>query len=198
MILVLATRNVGKVKELSTLMSCEEWDLRTCDAYPGCATPDEPGSTFIENAIFKATTLSGYTGETCLGDDSGLEVDLLNGDPGVFSARYAGVSATDTANNAKLLKLLGNAPTLLRTARFRCAIAVSRPDGRVFTVEGTCEGRIGFTPRGISGFGYDPLFIPTGFDQTFGELDAAIKNSISHRARACHAAALKLRSWLPS
>lgn len=198
MILVLATRNTGKVKELTALMGGEVWDIRTCATYTGCPTPEETGATFLENAILKATAIAGYTGEASLADDSGLEVDLLDGAPGVYSARYAGADATDSANNAKLLHLLGDMPSLLRTARFRCAIAVSRPDGRVFTVEGACEGRIGFTPRGSSGFGYDPLFVPTGFEESFGELGSAVKNTISHRARAFHAAARRLKSWVLS
>nr|MBU4514097.1 non-canonical purine NTP pyrophosphatase [Bacillota bacterium] len=124
------------------------------------------------------------TGEITLADDSGLEVDALNGEPGVHSARFAGEPKNDEANNTKLIALLEDVPPVYRTARFRCVIALVTPDGDVHTAEGACEGLIILKPRGDNGFGYDPLFFVPEYDQTFAELPLDIKNQISHRGRA--------------
>jgi XTP/dITP diphosphohydrolase len=146
---------------------------------------DEDQETFAGNAWKKATEIAVATGIACLADDSGLEVDALGGRPGVFSARYSGEDATDASNNRKLLEELRGVADDRRTARFRCAIAVVDPGGRLLAAtDGVCEGRIGHEPKGLHGFGYDPLFIPDGYSQTLAELGPETKNAISHRAKA--------------
>lgn len=182
MTLVLATRNPGKISEIKALLP----GVRVVPAasFPGCPEPEETGSTFEENALIKARAVSRYTGRTALADDSGLEVDALDGAPGVHSARYAGTDATDQDNIRRLLEALDGVSDADRTARFRCVVAVVVSDGRTWTAEGACEGRILLAPRGDAGFGYDPLFVPAGYENTFAELDAEEKNRISHRAQA--------------
>lgn len=182
MTIVLATRNPGKISEIEALLT----GVRVAPAasFPGCPEPEESGRTFEENALIKARAVAGFTGKTALADDSGLEVDALGGAPGVRSARYAGASASDRDNMRRLLDALADVSYADRTARFRCVIAVVAPDGRTWTSDGVCEGRILREPRGESGFGYDPLFVPAGYDSTFAELDASTKNRISHRAMA--------------
>ena len=141
--------------------------------------------TFAENATLKAESYAVQTGFWTLSDDSGLEVEALGGAPGVFSARYAGENASDQAGIAKLLEELNRTNDKFRAARFICAMAVSDESGREkFLAEGICDGKIAFQPHGTNGFGYDPIFIPNGFEQTFGELSSTIKGKISHRARA--------------
>ncbi len=182
MTLVLATRNPGKIAEIKALLPSVP--VTPAASFAGCPEPDETGRTFEENALIKARAVSRYTGKTALADDSGLEVDALEGAPGVRSARYAGTDATDQDNIRLLLDALDGISDGGRTARFRCVVAVVVPDGRTWTAEGTCEGRILQTPRGDGGFGYDPLFVPAGYEDTFAELDAGVKNRISHRALA--------------
>jgi XTP/dITP diphosphohydrolase len=182
MTIVLATRNKGKISELRRLL--DGWHVESCDVYPGCPVPDETGHTFQENALIKARIIASFTQEVTLADDSGLEVDALDGAPGIYSARFAGPNASDEANRRKLLHLLSTIPDAERTARFRCVIAISTPDGREWISEGVCEGHIGRQEMGKDGFGYDPLFIPDGYKQTFAALGKEIKNQISHRARA--------------
>jgi len=152
--------------------------------YPNVGDITEDGATFAENAVKKACFVAEQTGEVVMADDSGLEVDYLNGAPGVHSARFAGAETNDHANNEKLLKLLSGVPPEMRTARFRCVIAVTEPEGRVSIAEGTCEGIITNEPRGSGGFGYDPLFYLPTHGKTFAELDLATKNKISHRSKA--------------
>ena len=151
---------------------------------PAVPSQKRTGRTFEENALIKARAVSRHTGRTTLADDSGLEVDALEGAPGVRSARYAGADATDQDNIRRLLDALDGISDADRTARFRCVVAVVVPDGRTWTAEGACEGRILQAPRGDAGFGYDPLFVPAGYENTFAELDAGVKNRISHRALA--------------
>lgn len=182
MTLVLATRNPGKISEFEALLPGVR--IAPAASIPGCPEPEESGRTFEENALIKARTVSRYTGRTALADDSGLEVDALDGAPGVRSARYAGDHASDRDNMDRLLEALDGMAEAGRTARFRCVVAVVAPDGRTWTAEGVCEGRILREPRGESGFGYDPVFVPAGYDKTFAELDAGVKNRISHRAVA--------------
>jgi len=182
MTLVLATRNPGKTAEIKALLAGVR--VEPAASIPGCPEPEETGLTFEENALIKARTIARYTGLTALADDSGLEVDALDGAPGVRSARYAGTGASDQDNIHRLLDALDGIPDDDRTARFRCVMAVAVPDGRTWTAEGVCGGRIIRKPRGESGFGYDPLFVPVGYESTFGELDPAVKNRISHRAAA--------------
>ena len=182
MTIVLATRNPGKISEIEALLP----GVRCAPAasFPGCPEPEESGRTFEENALIKARAVSRYTGRTALADDSGLEVDALDGAPGVRSARYAGDRASDGENLRRLLNALDGVDEAGRAARFRCVVAVVAPDGGAWTAEGVCEGGILREPRGESGFGYDPVFVPAGYDKTFAELDAGVKNRISHRAMA--------------
>jgi XTP/dITP diphosphohydrolase len=182
MTIVLATRNKGKISELRRLLHGRH--VESCDVYPGCPVPDETGHTFQENALIKARIIASFTQKITLADDSGLEVDALDGAPGIYSARFAGLNASDEDNRRKLLHLLTAIPDAERTARFRCVIAISTPDGKEWISEGACEGHIGRQEMGKDGFGYDPLFIPDGYTQTFAELGEEIKNQISHRARA--------------
>lgn len=188
--LLIATRNPHKTREFISLLG-PEFDVRDL---VGTAAPavEETGATFGENARLKAEQTSRWLGDYVLADDSGLEVDALAGAPGVFSARFAGESATDSENVAKLLRALAQCESGKRSARFRCVLAVARRGEILRVAESAVEGTITRSARGTDGFGYDPVFRPTGFKQTFGELPAEIKNSISHRARAVEA----LRPWL--
>lgn len=180
--LVIATRNKHKLEEICEIFSVPGLEIVSALDYPDIPDVEEDGTTFEANAIKKAVSLAKATGLLALADDSGLEVDALNGAPGIYSARYAGEPVSYPANNRKLLKELEKAPN--RRARFRCVIALSSSDGKAKTVDGRCEGVIAHEERGKQGFGYDPLFIPDGFSKTFAEMDAAAKNSISHRGRA--------------
>ena len=194
MTLVLATRNPGKISEIRALLPGVP--VATAASFAGCPEPQETGRTFEENALIKARAVSRYTGRTALADDSGLEVDALDGAPGVRSARYAGTDATDQDNVRCLLDALDGITDHDRTARFRCVVAVVVPDGRSWTAEGACEGHILQAPRGDGGFGYDPLFVPAGYENTFAELDAGVKNRISHRALALRRIAGILKALL--
>ncbi len=183
--LLIATNNRGKVAELKDLFEKLPIQLRCLADFPNVSEAEETGSTFSENAQIKAGSYASQTGIPALADDSGLEVEALDARPGVLSARYGGV---DTGFNKKMAKLLGELAAtddIHRRARFSCAIAVADSSGRILqTVEGFCRGRIAAEPRGSGGFGYDPIFIPDGYDQTFGELAPWIKRKISHRAAA--------------
>ncbi|PZR76105.1 MAG: non-canonical purine NTP pyrophosphatase, RdgB/HAM1 family [Chthoniobacterales bacterium] len=183
--LLLATRNSHKTREFAQILG-DEFALRDLTSAPGFGEIEETGATFEENAILKAVAASKHFAETVVGDDSGLEVDALKGAPGIFSARYAGAGATDADNVAKLLAELraGNSNAVPPSARFRCALALARAGKVIGVFEGVVEGTIVSAPRGAEGFGYDPIFQPLGFDQTFAELSASEKNKISHRARA--------------
>jgi XTP/dITP diphosphohydrolase len=193
--LLVATNNAGKVRELSRLLTGLPLRLRLLSEFPGVPEAEETGTTFAENAALKALHYSSRTGLLTLSDDSGLSVDALGGAPGVYSARYAGRDATYAERMARLLGELEAAGGDERRARFVCVIAVADPSaGTLETFEGTCEGRIADAPRGTGGFGYDPLFIPDGHDQTFGELPEHVKHSLSHRARALAPAARHLRT----
>ena len=184
-IVVVATRNDKKRREIKRLLRGTGVRLFSLRSYPKVPEIIEDGKTFAENARKKALIVSRLTGRVAVADDSGLEVDSLEGRPGVYSARFAGKKAVDRDNNRKLLRLLAGKPTANRKARFVCVIAVARPDGRVRTVTGNCRGSIGEACRGKYGFGYDPVFIAPGYGgRTFAELGAVIKNRISHRARA--------------
>lgn len=182
--LVLATRNHGKIREMAEILAPLNIEVLSMDAFPDFPEVEEDGETFLENAVKKARVTAQATGEIALADDSGLEVDCLDGRPGVHSARFAGEPKDDRANNEKLLSLMVDVPPERRTARFRCAIAVATPGGEVHTTDGTCEGVIIGEPRGGGGFGYDPLFYLRQYGKTFAELDLATKNKISHRGRA--------------
>jgi XTP/dITP diphosphohydrolase len=185
-LIILATRNPGKLREIRAILSGVGVDVEGPDGVPGIpGVPEieETGATLDENAFIKARTVFAITGLPAISDDSGLEVDALGGAPGVISARYAGENVTYDDNNRKLLDALSGIPADRRTARFRCVAAYAGPAGE-HSVEGRCEGRIASAPAGSGGFGYDPLFIPDGFDRTFAELPAEVKNAVSHRSAA--------------
>ncbi|HEX8175632.1 MAG TPA: XTP/dITP diphosphatase [Pyrinomonadaceae bacterium] len=183
--LVIATRNRGKLVEVRELLHDLNINLRSLTDFPASTEVEETGRTFAENASIKAAAYALQTGSWTLSDDSGLEVDALNGAPGVYSARYAGEQATDAERMELLLLELARTGDSERRARFVCAVSLADPAGRIVKIAtGTCEGRIAHAPRGSLGFGYDPIFIPEGFEQSFGELSSEIKQVISHRARA--------------
>jgi XTP/dITP diphosphohydrolase len=183
--LLLGTRNPGKVKEITTILEGTGWTFSSLQEFPDVGPAREDGVTYAENAIAKARFYAAATGLLALADDSGLEVAALGGAPGVFSARYAGDNASDADRRQLLLSELAKADNRDRRARFVAAVAIAAADGAVLNVsEGICEGTIIFEQRGTGGFGYDPLFVPDGYDQTFAELSEEVKNRISHRARA--------------
>ena len=183
--LLLGTRNPGKVIEITNILAASGWSFSSLQEFPDVGEAEENFVTFAENAIAKACFYSSATGLSALADDSGLEVAALGGAPGVFSARYAGAHASDADRRALLLSELGKTGDSNRRARFVAVVAIATPAGEILNLsEGICEGTITFSPRGTGGFGYDPLFVPDGYDQTFAELPDAIKNLISHRARA--------------
>lgn len=182
--LVLATKNKGKVREMSEILAAQDIEIVSLADFPDIKEIEENGETFRENAIIKASEVCMQTGLTTLADDSGLEVDYLGGLPGVYSARFAGEDKDDGANNKKLLELLNGVPMEQRTARFKCVIAVATTEGFVYIAEGACEGFIAEEQRGEGGFGYDPLFYLPEYGKTFAEIDPETKNKISHRARA--------------
>ncbi|MCC5849918.1 MAG: RdgB/HAM1 family non-canonical purine NTP pyrophosphatase [Verrucomicrobia bacterium] len=177
--ILLASGNAHKLQEISQILGVP---LRGLSDVPDAPDVVEDGNTFEANAIKKGASLAAHTGSWTLADDSGLEVDALDGAPGVHSARFAGEHGNDAANNALLLEKLKNVQN--RQARFVCVLALCGPEGEALTVRGTCEGRIAHAPSGKSGFGYDPLFIPDGFDKSFAELGEEIKQTHSHRAKA--------------
>jgi XTP/dITP diphosphohydrolase len=192
--LVVATRNRHKTHEIQHILG-PEFRVRDLLAYPEVSEIRESGTSFEENAKLKALAASRQLPALVIADDSGLEVDTLDGTPGIYSARYAGANATDRDKIDKLLRELARAGATqdARSARFRCVVALARNCGLLGTFEGIVEGRIADEVRGDSGFGYDPIFIPDGFEQTFGELPKEVKNTISHRAQAIRALAYKLR-----
>jgi XTP/dITP diphosphohydrolase len=223
--ILIATRNLHKVTEIRAILG-EGFQCLTLDEFPGAPDIVEDAPTFAGNATKKSTRIARWLGDPgrqhretpvafVLADDSGLEVDALQGAPGVHSARFAALetgesgNSSTTENNAKLLRLLKNVPAEKRTARFRCVIALTpiptaQPMGSsppcladeaelsTELFEGACKGRVEFAPRGNRGFGYDPLFVPEGFEQTFAQLGEETKNRLSHRARALE----KVREWL--
>ncbi|MFX4262080.1 XTP/dITP diphosphatase [Pelotomaculum propionicicum] len=182
--LVLATKNENKVKEVAQFLAPHDIEVVSLNEFPDFPEIEESGETFKDNAIIKASEACMFTGLMALADDSGLEVDYLDGLPGVYSARFAGEDKNDSENNKKLLELLKGVPAEERTARFKCVMAVATTECFVYTTEGVCEGVIAEKPRGEEGFGYDPLFYLPEYGKTFAELGLEIKNKISHRARA--------------
>jgi XTP/dITP diphosphohydrolase len=182
--LLVATNNQGKLRELKQLLTPLQLDVMGLDQLNNPPIVEEDGTTFADNARKKALTLARFSDCLTLADDSGLCVDVLDGDPGVFSARYAGKQGDDQANNTKLLKELLAIPLKQRKAHFYCCIALAWPDGRCSTVEGQVDGLIVEQERGTHGFGYDPLFLVPEYGKTMAELPAEIKNRISHRGRA--------------
>ena len=191
---VLASSNRGKVRELSQLLP--DWiEIVTADDV-GVVLPEETGVTFLENARLKARAAASQTKLVAIADDSGLEVDALDGRPGVRSARFAGAGASDAENNDLLLQMLGDMPLARRSARFRSVVAVATPDGSELYDEGVAEGTILESPRGSDGFGYDPLFLPAGMKRTFAEMTLDQKNEISHRGKAIRSVAARLIPFL--
>ena len=184
--LLAATGNAHKVDEMRAILAPAGVRLLSARDVGGLPEVDEDGATFRENAIKKACAIAAATGRRVIADDSGLEVAALDGAPGVRSARYAGAGGNDGRNVAKLLAALDGRSD--RRARFVCVVAVAGPEGLVGTAEGEVRGSIGDQPRGQGGFGYDPVFIPDGYEQTFAELPAEVKNAMSHRGRALAAA----------
>ncbi|HWR58376.1 MAG TPA: XTP/dITP diphosphatase [Thermodesulfovibrionales bacterium] len=182
--LVVATRNKKKVEEIRRILEGLPVTLRSIDDFPGCPEVEEDADTFEGNAIKKARAVASYTGKPAIADDSGLEVNALNGAPGVFSARYAGPDADDERNREKLLFEMVEIEEGSRGARFVCSVALAFPEGQVETFEGHVEGRIGTGQRGSCGFGYDPVFYPTDHERTFAEMSAEEKDALSHRGKA--------------
>jgi len=187
-VVVLATRNPGKVRELTALLADLALEVQSLMDFSDLPPLPEEGATYTENAVAKAVAVARATGLIALADDSGLEVDALNGEPGPQSSRWLGEGASDADRNAVVLQRLRGVGPERRTARFRAVVAVAHPDGTVRAFEGTAEGRIADRPAGTAGFGYDPIFLVSGEGRTMAELGTAIKNRISHRARAMQAA----------
>ncbi|MDP7564671.1 MAG: XTP/dITP diphosphatase [Candidatus Marinimicrobia bacterium] len=181
--IVLATHNRNKMKEMSAILGHLSVELLTLDAFPEIGDIPETGDTLKENAFIKAKTVHQLTGLSALADDTGLEVDALNGAPGIYSARYAGPDATFDDNCQKMLKEMSGIPEEKRTARFRTVIAFVS-EGEKEWVEGVVEGQILEDKRGVGGFGYDPIFYYSPLNKSFAELDSEEKNSISHRGKA--------------
>ena len=183
--LLLGTQNPGKLTEIKTILGKVPYELVSIADFKPLNTPAEDADSYAENAMIKARQYAAQTGLITLADDSGLEVEALDSQPGVLSARYAGDNATDEDRRALLLSNLEKTGSKTRRARFVCAVAIADATGKVINVsEGVCVGRINDEPRGNAGFGYDPLFIPDGYERTFAELENSVKNEISHRGRA--------------
>lgn len=192
--LLIGSNNRDKAAELRTLLADSNWNVKSLADFDTVPEPLEDADTFEGNARLKARYFVERFGVPCVADDSGLEVDALDGVPGVYSARYAGEDCSYTDNNRKLLEALRGVPQEKRTAHFICCAAFIAPDGREHTVLGTVQGSIAFESLGTNGFGYDPLFIPEGSSQTFAQMDPEEKHRISHRGRAF----AKMRSHLES
>jgi XTP/dITP diphosphohydrolase len=192
---VLASSNKGKLRELSALLAPLGYVVITQGSL-GIDTPPETGDTFAANALLKARHAAAASNLAALADDSGIEVDALGGRPGIYSARYAGEGASDEDNLRKMLGEMQNVPTEKRTARYQCVIAFvsTADDPNPILAQGTWEGALTGQPRGLEGFGYDPIFVPSGFDRTAAELDPGEKNSLSHRGQALRALIDRLRN----
>jgi XTP/dITP diphosphohydrolase len=184
--LVIASRNDGKIREI--LRICADWPVEWL-TYRDLEIPEieEIGATYLDNALLKAGGVAAATGESALADDSGIEVDALDGGPGPRSARYSGPEATEASNLRALLQAMQGVPSDRRTARYRAVAAVARSDGQSVWAEGVCEGVLGTESRGTGGFGYDPVFLPEGEGRTMAELSDQEKDRISHRGRALRA-----------
>ena len=194
--LILASGNAHKAEEFAHLLDGGDVTVQSAAVCGGMPEVEETGVTFAENAQIKAEALreAAPADAWVLADDSGLEVDALGGEPGIYSARYAGPGASDGDNVKKLLGALVSVPETERTARFRCALCLIGPDAKVHHFEGSCEGVISEKPSGSSGFGYDPVFVPDGYSRSFAELGETVKAGLSHRARAVQALVAKF-AW---
>jgi XTP/dITP diphosphohydrolase len=196
-VLLLASANQGKLRELRTILAGLPVELVGL-TQAGLGDPpevEETGDTFLENARIKARAYAAWSGRAAVADDSGLEVDALGGAPGVRSARYAGEGAGDRANLDKLLAALAGVPPERRTARFRCAAVLVDPEGGEWHAEAAWEGRVLDAPRGTGGFGYDPVFLPNGWDRTSAEVDQVTKDAASHRGKAFRALRPAIEQW---
>lgn len=193
---VLATRNAGKIAELRRILAPFDVDLIGLDAYPDLPDVVEDGATFVDNALLKARVVARQTGLVAVADDSGLTVDALNGMPGILSARWAGTHGDDVANLELVLAQIADLPDSRRGAAFVCAAAAVSPDGRHVVVEEQVVGSLIRQPRGSNGFGYDPIFVPTGETRTTAELSAEEKDAISHRGKAFRALVPRLSELL--
>lgn len=194
--IIFATGNEGKMKEIKMILGDLEIPVISMKEAGIAADIDENGTTFEENAVIKAKTICEMTGELVLADDSGLEIDALNKEPGVYSARYMGENTSYHIKNANLIQRLEEVPDEKRTARFVCAMAAAFPDGRTITTRGTIEGRIGYEERGENGFGYDPIFYMPEYGCSTAELSLEKKNELSHRGKALRAMRQKLKVYL--
>ena len=194
--LLVATHNPGKVREYRSLLADLPLEVTYLDAEGITLEVEETGHTFAENAVLKATTYARTSGLWTWADDSGLEVDALDGAPGVYAARYGGSGLSDADRYRKLLDALTGVSWTRRTARFRCVVALATPTGDVQTADGACEGIIAFGPAGSNGFGYDPVFYLPDRGQTMAQLPAETKHEISHRGRAARAAETLLEAML--
>jgi len=190
---VVASTNPGKIVEVRQIFAALPLLLLTAEDVGSWPAVEETGDTYLANALLKARAVAAFTGRPALADDSGIEVDALAGAPGVHSARYAGEQASDEDNNTKLIAALDGVPPEGRTARYRCVAVLVTPEGQEVAGIGSCEGRIGFEPRGSGGFGYDPWFLPQGETRTMAELTSEEKHAISHRGKALRGLADKLR-----
>jgi len=192
--LIIATQNQGKVREIRRALKGLGLQIKPLSNFPAVPEIEENGKTFFENALKKARFYSKYFRKLTLADDSGLEVDILKGWPGIYSARFAGEGALNRENNQKLLREMEGIPISKRGASFKCAIAIVSPEGRETIVEESCKGKIGFKEVGKKGFGYDPLFILPQYGKTMAQLNLKEKNRISHRGKALR----KLRKIIDS
>jgi XTP/dITP diphosphohydrolase len=193
--LVLATANRAKGRELVALLAGLPYRIQDLSEFPGLVLPPEGEKSYADNALGKARAVTAATGLVALADDSGIEVDAFEGRPGVLSARYGGESLTDPERNALMLRELAGVPPARRTARYRAVVALTAPDGREATTEGTAEGILLDAPRGTGGFGYDPIFYYPPLGATFAEITAEAKHAVSHRGRAMAQARELLRRW---
>jgi len=190
--LIIATRNTHKVEEIRSMLP--EYEISDLSVLTNPPEVEETGTTFLENARLKALAISELTEDLVLSDDSGLEVDALDGAPGVYSARYAGEDGNDTLNNKKLMGALSRVDQ--RDARFRCVMVLAQNGEALADFSGTVEGRIAEEKSGAGGFGYDPLFIPEGYSESFAELGEEVKNTMSHRSRALEGVIVWLSKFL--
>lgn len=179
--ILIATNNLGKIKEIRDILNSPETKILTIKDFSHLPKVEEDGKTYQENAFKKASKISKYTGKICLADDSGLEIDYLKGEPGIYSSRWGN---SDEERINKVLKLLENIPINKRNAKFVCVVVLVFPDGKIYMVKEECKGSITVNPKGEHGFGYDPIFLVSEYDKTFAELGNKIKNQISHRGKA--------------
>ncbi len=182
--IIFATGNKGKIKEIQMILADLGVEVITMKDAGIVIDIEENGSTYEENALIKAKAVAAHTGAIVMADDSGLEIDYLNNEPGIYSARYMGEDTSYTIKNANLIERLNGVPDEERTARFVCAIAAVMPDGKEITTRGIIEGRIGYEEKGSNGFGYDPIFYVPRFGKTTAELSEEEKNQVSHRGNA--------------